>query len=101
MQKGFDVEALLTGDNLTHLLSISLQQDGKKQIKRIDKAFIAKDHIDGETVGTLELAKGNGTTSCILSDKTSGLQIDMETLNVIYPSQLRGWSLSLKGVELG
>lgn len=101
MQKGFDVEALLTGENLTHLLSISLQQDGKKQIKRIDKAFIAKDHIDGETVGTLELAKGNGTTSCILSDKTFGLQIDMETLNVIYPSQLRGWSLSLKGVELG
>lgn len=101
MQKGFDVEALLTGDNLTHLLSISLQQDGKKQIKRIDKAFIAKDHIDGETVGTLELTQGDGTTSYILSDKTSGLQIDMETLNVIYPFQLRGWTLSLKGVELG
>lgn len=101
MQKGFDVEVLLSGDNLTHLLVISLQQAGKKQIKRIDKAFITKDHGDGETVGALELAQGDGTTSCILSDKVSGLQIDMETLNVIYPYPLRGWTLSMKGVELG
>lgn len=101
MQKGFDVEVLLSGDNLTHLLVISLQQAGKKQIKRIDKAVISKDHADGETVGQLELVQGAGTTSCILSDKTTGLQIDMETLNVIYPYPLRGWALTLKGVVLG
>lgn len=102
MEKGIEVEALLTGENLTHLLSLSAQRTGKEQIAKIEKAFIKKFEVDGETVGPLNLQfeQGDGSTSKMLVDEFSGVQIDLETLNVIYPSEWKGWVVHLRGVVL-
>lgn len=102
MQKGFDVEALLTGDNLTHLLAVSLQVEGKKQISRIEKASIKKLGGDDVIAGPLALrfAQGDGSTSKMLADESTGVQIDLETLNVIYPKEWQGWVVNLHGIVM-
>lgn len=102
MENGIEVEALLTGENLTHLLSLSVLRKGQEQISKIEKAFIKKFEGNDETVGPLDLrfVQGEDSTNKMLVDGFTGLQIDLETLNVIYPSEWKGWVVSLRGVVL-
>lgn len=102
MENGIEVEALLTGENLTHLLTLSTYRKGNEQISKIEKAFIKKFVGTDETVGAVKLSfvQGGDSTSKMLVDEFTGLQIDLETLNVIYSSEWKGWVVSLRGVVL-
>lgn len=105
MKNEIEVQTLLKGENFTHLLSLSSQRTDKEQISKIEKAFLAKQQLAGENAGplntvTLRFKQGDDSTSKMLMDGFTGLQIDLETLNVIYPSEWKGWILHLQGVVL-
>lgn len=96
-----DLVVSLNGTNFTYMGELARKHAGKT-IVDIERAFLVKlnPEDNGETVGTLNLVKGSGTTRFIFSDAACGIQIDSETMTVMYPSTLSGYTLNLKGLTI-